>query len=62
MYKNHRKKFSAIVKIRKVLIFLYKNLIVKDDFNFLETFDNIIALFLSKSPIRNKIITVFKKG
>lgn len=62
MNENHWQKLPAVVKIRKVLIFLYENLIVENDLDFVKTFQYIVALLFSESPVSNETVTVFKKS
>jgi len=62
MNENHWQKLPAVVKIRKVLIFLYENLIVENDLDFVKTFQYIVALLFSESPVCNKTVTEFKKS
>lgn len=61
MNENHWQKLSAIIKVGEVFIFLYKDLIVKNNFNFVVTFQNVVAFFFSECPVGNKAVTVFEK-
>ena len=54
MRKNHWQELFAIVKIRKVLVFLNQDLIVEDYLDFLEWFSDVKSLLLAETPGADK--------